>query len=117
MDDFITYFLAGMFGTELIRKVATRPFGFMYLWLMCFVLVNICMLLLFVVFGLIAFLKVGMVQNETILSTMFNFVRDLSYFFFVIIQPWGIITACVLGLVFAVSYHGHYRNHVREIKK
>jgi len=57
MDDFITYFLAGMLGEELIYKIATHPFVFMFLWMIGFVLVNIFFLLLFIAFGLISFLK------------------------------------------------------------
>lgn len=41
MFGFLTYFLAGMFVEELFRKIATRPFGFMIVWLMWTVLVTI----------------------------------------------------------------------------
>ncbi len=117
MDDFITYFLAGMFGEELIRKMATRPFGFMYLWLIGFILVNICIILLLIAIGLTGLFKVGIAQDETILSTLFSFIRDLSNFFFIMIQPWGAIAASGFGLLFALSYYGHYRNHARQLKK
>lgn len=104
MDDFLSYFLGGMFGAKLMSKIATRPYGFWLLWLIGFVLMNIIILIFLSLLGMISFFKVGIPENQTLISALMSFVYDLLYFFFVMIQPWGLMFSLVMGSLFAIGY-------------
>ena len=117
MGDFLFYFLSGMLGEELMRKLATRPYGFLVLWLIGFVLLNILILIFLFVLGVISFVKVGIPENQTLASTIISFTYDLFYFFFVMIQPWGLLFSLGVGLLLAVGYRAHYKETMSQFRK
>ena len=110
MDDFLSYFLAGMFGEELLRKIATRPYGFMILWLMGFILANLFFIILLISLASLTAFKQGISPDISLLS----FARDFLVFFFVTIQPWAALCALGMGLLFAIGYRWHYRDNLRD---
>ena len=114
MDEFLLYFLGGMFGAELIRKIATRPYGFLVLWLMSFILVNILAVIFVLSLGFLALFKVGIAAGQSLFSTMLLIIRDWLVFFFVMMQPWAALFCLGVSFLFALSYYGHYRLSLRE---
>ena len=114
MDDFLSYFLAGMFGEELLRKIATRPFGFWVLWLMGFILVSIFALIFLFSLALLGLFKAGIPSEQSLFSTLLFIVRDVLVFFLVMMQPWAALFSSVMGLLFAIGYRLHYRNNLRD---
>ena len=110
MNEFLTYFLAGMLGEEMLRKIATRPFGFWVLWLIGFILVSIIFLLFMFSLAFFSFFKVGLQPEESLSSIAYAGL----VFFFVTIQPWAGLFFLGMGLLFALSYHWHYRNRLRN---
>ena len=114
MDDFLFYFLAGMFGEELLRKIATRPFGFWVLWLMGFILVSIFALIFLFSLALLGLFKAGIPSEQSLFSTLLFIVRDVLVFFLVMMQPWAALFSSVMGLLFAIGYRWHYRNNSNQ---
>ena len=117
MDDFLFYFLSGMLGEKMMRKIATHPYGFLFLWLIGFFLLNIIILIFLVVLGMISFFKVGISENQTLASAILSFTHDLFYFFFVMIQPWGLLFSLGMGLLLAIGYRIHYKKNMSQLKK
>ena len=113
MDDFLTYFLAGMLGEELLRKIATRPFGFWVLWLIGFLFVNILLFLLLFFLAFLSFLKAGIQPEES----LFSIIREGLSFFFVTIQPWATLVALGGGILLAISYRSHYLDKHSDTQK
>ena len=109
MDDFLFYFLAGMFGEELLRKIATRPYGFMILWLMGFVLVN-----LFFIILAGSFIILGIFSDPAADQSVLRYVIDSFTLIAVDSQPWSTLLALGMGLLLAISYHAHYRDNLRD---
>jgi len=115
MDDLFWYFLAGMFGEELMRKIATKPYGFWLLWVICTILVNVLIFLFIFILGVMTVVKTGedgSGEPFSISSFFYNFMN----FSFVIIQPWEFIFSIVMGLVVAISYRISYRKKMKEQK-
>ncbi len=114
MDDLFTYFLFGMFGEEVLRKLATRPYGFVFLWLLGFILANIFVVVVLLTLGSLSLFSEGVSPDETVATTVVHFFSSLGQFFFVVMQPWGIIFSATVGLLFSMGYRWHYRhNHLK----
>jgi len=111
MDDFLTYFLAGMLGEEFMRKIATRPYGFLYLWLIGFILTYIFFFML-----LSFFIVLGVFTDPVADSGILNYVFSSYSLATVKLHPQATYLALVMGLFFAGSYRLHYRLKMREGK-
>ena len=109
MDDFLAYFLAGMFGDELMRKIATRPYGVVYLWLIGFILVYVYFIILVGV--VIAF---AIFTDPAADDSIFHFIVDGFALMAVESQPWSTLLALVGGLMFALAYRGHYLGKAKQ---
>ena len=117
MDDFLTYFLAGMLGEDLLRRLATKPYGFIILWFSSFLFVNLLFMLILIVFGIVTMLQVGIPEEETLIEVFLSFVKDFSYFFFVIAQPWASVASIIGGLMLTLGYRSHYKRNIADKKK
>ncbi len=100
-----------------MRKLATRPYGFLILWMMGFFLLNILILIFLFVLGAVSFIKIGISENQTLASVVTSFIHDLFYFFFVMIQPWGLLFSLGVGLLLAIGYRAHYKENMSQFKK
>ena len=114
VDEFLLYFLGGMFGAELIRKIATRPYGFLVLWLMSFILVNILAVIFVLSLGFLTLFEVGIAAGQSLFSTILLIIREGLVFFFVMMQPWAALFCLGVSFLLAFSYYGHYHNSLRE---
>jgi len=112
MDDFLTYFLAGMLGEEFMRKMATRPYGFLYLWLIGFILTYI---LFFMVlsFLIIIWIFTDPAADSGILSYVFSIYSLVA----IDSQPGATYFALCIGLMFSLGYRFHYLDKQRGKKK
>ena len=117
MDDFIFYFLAGMFGEELMRKIATRRYGIFILGFVGFVLINVFIFIFLVLLFIVSFVKEGALPGLSLLSSIMSGLRDLLLFFFVTMQPEAVIFSLGMGFVFALGYLWYYRNNANRLKK
>jgi len=111
MDDFLAYFLAGMFGEEFLRKIATRPYGVMYLWLIGFVIANVFFIILA---G--SFIVLGIFTDPAADPSILRYVFDSFTLIAVESQPGATLLALVMGLMFALGYRGHYRDKSKKLK-
>lgn len=110
MDEFLLYFLGGMFGAELIQKIATRPYGFLVLWLMSFILVSIFFIIMF---G--SFMILGIFTDPAADQSIVHYLLDSVVLLWEkIILPWGILFSLGVSFLLAFSYYGHYRLRLRE---
>ena len=117
MGDFVFYFLAGMFGEELMRKIATRRYGVFVLWFIGFVLINVCIFMFLVLLFIVSFVKVGALPGLSLLSSIMSGLRDLLSFFFVTMQPEAVIFSLGMGFLFALGYLWHYRKNSNGMRK
>ncbi len=110
MDEFLLYFLGGMFGAELIKKIATRPYGFLVLWLMSFILVSVFFIIMFS-----SVIIVGIFTDPAAEQSLMQYLLDsVALLYLKIILPWGILFCLGVSFLFALSYYGHYRIHLQE---
>ena len=111
MNDFLTYFMAGMLGEELMRKIATRPYGFWVLWLVWFVLVNIFFIILDGVF-----ITLGIFTDPAADDSIPRYIWESFYLTFAELQPWAVLLALGMGFLLALSYRHHYKLKISDTK-
>ena len=100
--------LGGMLGEELIRKIATRPFGFLVLWLAAFVLVNI----FFITLGCF-FIVLGIFTDPAAQESILRYLYDSFVLLATEIGPWMALLSLGMGFLLAISYWFHFRNNAK----
>ena len=109
MDDFLFYFLAGMFGEELVRLMATKKVYFPLLWFVC----SASIALVFMLVTLLFFFM-DLYQGRAPDKAFTGHVKDFMSFHFVLIQPLASLFYAGMGFFLAVSYRWHYRNSQKQ---
>ena len=110
MDDFLFYFLAGMFGEELVRRLATKKVYFPLLWLACTIIVGI----IFTTLTLMLFVTGIFSDHPPPAQGFIGHAKDFMHFHFVMIQPWAFLFYSGMGFMLALSYRAHYHNRQRH---
>lgn len=106
--DLVTAALAGMLGEDLMRKIATRPFGFWVLWGIGFLLMNILFIALIVSLYLFSLFS-GEVMGDPLL--------EFIYGPYMMLQPGMTLVPLGLGFMFALGYRGHYRKNSGQYRR
>lgn len=107
MNEFLLYFFAGMFGEELIRKLAARPFGLMYISLMLFLFFNIIFVAL--IMTLIIFsIFTDPAADQSLLHYLTSDIYDGLAIIMTEIVPWVEVFLLCVSFLLAISYRAHY---------
>ena len=117
MEDFLLYFMAGMLGEEFVRRLATRPRGFLWLWGMAAITTNLLVFIFILGLGVIGLIRSGRDGGSGHPFSLSVFFHDLMVFFFFMIQPWELGLSLITGLAFAISYRQHYRRNTEASVK
>ena len=112
MDDFLTYFLAGMLGEELLRKIATRPFGFWVLWAIGFTLIILFFTLLISVVVI-----AGIFTDPAAEESVLRYVLDCFALVVREFKLWPVLAALGGGILLAISYRSHYLDKHSDTQK
>ena len=105
VDDHLVYFLSGILGEELVRRLATKKVYFPLLWLLCSVFVGV----VFMVLTLILFIS-DLYFDRAPDQSFIEHVRDFVNFHFILTQPWASLLYGGLGLMLAMAYRWHYHD-------